>query len=250
MITAERRYSSVEFASSISHESRLVADPYVLWWTEKGLYSPNHRCLVRSCIQENSPDMAAYDFLEDVVRKETEGTVFWFSPALNPCESHKILGTEIYTAENGRKITFNFAVLFLRSEISTEQFVGAANGIAEYAKEAEISDALERRKRPIFLNGTTVHWTHFADLVLPNKEWERIRNKEVWLEKREILRAIRRGDTQIYGGHPLSCPLNAFDAMFMLGDSVMCPNCQRVVRVAKGEMCPGCGKTRPRFGCI
>ena len=156
-----------------------------------------------------------------------------------------------YEAEfNGRKITFNFAVLFLRSEISTEQFVGAANGIAEYAKEAEISDALERRKRPIFLNGTTVHWTHFADLVLPNKEWERIRNKEVWLEKREILRAIRRGDTQIYGGHPLSCPLNAFDAMFMLGDSVMCPNCQRVVRVAKGEMCPGCGKTRPRFGCI
>ena len=70
MITAERRYSSVEFASSISHESRLVADPYVLWWTEKGLYSPNHRCLVRSCIQENSPDMAAYDFLEDVVRKD------------------------------------------------------------------------------------------------------------------------------------------------------------------------------------
>ncbi|MBI4028959.1 MAG: hypothetical protein HY376_01210 [Candidatus Blackburnbacteria bacterium] len=245
MLTAERRYSSVEFASSISHESRLVTDPYVLWWTEEGLYSPNHRCLVRACIQKGSVDVAAYDFLEEKVRTETEGTVFWFSPAANPCESHKIIGTEIYTAENGRKITFNFAVLFLRSEISTEQFIDASNGIAEYAKEAEISDALERRKKPIFLSGTTIHWTHFADLILPNKEWERIRKKEVWLEKRETLSAIRRGDTQIYGEHPLSCPLNAFDTMFRLGDRVFCPNCKKHVNVKVGEICPGCNQVRP-----
>lgn len=249
MITAERRYSSVEFVSSISHESRLLTDPYILWWTEQGLYSPNHRCLVRSCIQENSPDMTAYDFLEEKVRTETEGTVFWFSTALNSSESHKIIATEIYTAKNGRKITFNYAVLFSCSEILTEQFVDAANRIAEYAKADITSDAVKRRQKPIFLNGTTVHWTHFADIALPNKEWERIRNREVWLEKRETLRAIAHGDMHIYGENPLSCPLNAFDNLFGLNDRVFCPNCKKYVNVRAGETCFGCGKVRPRSAC-
>lgn len=239
-------FDPVEFIASISLESRLRTDPYILVWTEIGLYSPNHKRWVRNCVDPASPDMAAYDYLEDAIAKNDSGTVFWFSPALSPTESHKIIATEIYTAKNGAKITYNYAVLFLKSKLSTEQFLDAANEIAGYAKEDAVDIAVERRKKPIFLTGTTVHWTHFADKVLPNEEWGRIQSKEVWVTKRETLEAIARGEENIYGENPLSCPLDAFDTMFNLGDITFCPNCQKTVRVAEGAICNGCGKTRPK----
>lgn len=251
MKTAERPgiYNELEFATSISHESRLKTDPYILWWTPQGLYSPNHKRFVKSVVEEfdpglKKPDSRAYLKLEEKVAKNDSGTIFWFSPAASPRESHKIIATEIYTARNGAKITFNYAVLFLRSQLSREQFAEAANKMAEYAKEERIENPTERRRKPIFIKGTTVHWTHFTDIVLPNEEWGRIRTKEVWKTKAETLKDAQNGE-EVYGNYDLSCPL-AFDTMFNLGkDKVNCPNCKKVVYVKVGERCEGCKQVRP-----
>ena len=246
MRTVERSFfNNIEFTASIAHESRLLTDPYILVWREKGLYSPNHQCYVRSCIEKNSPDIAAYDFLERVVEQAREGTVLWFSPALNSEESHKIIATEIYTARNGAKITYNYAVLFLQSKLKEGQFLQAANKIAEFAKEEPINSALERRMEPIFLPSSFAHWTYFANRVIPNREWEKIHTREVWIIKRETLRAIREGKRNIYGNNPLSCPLSAFDVMFGFGEKVNCKNCKKVVYVKVGERCGGCNQVRP-----
>ncbi|MEK7521228.1 MAG: hypothetical protein AAB599_00275 [Patescibacteria group bacterium] len=251
MRTAERQhvYNKAEFIASISHESRLLTDPYILWWTSKGLYSPNHKCHVRGVVEEfdpglTSPDSQAYLGLEEIISKNDSGTVFWFSPATSPSESHKIIATEIYTAKNGAKITYNYPVLFLQTELKPNDFVDAANRIAQYTKEVEIQDPGQRRGKPIFLNGTTIHWTHFMDIVLPNKEWEKIRTKEVWTTKRETLRAVSQGG-EVYGEHPLSCPLTAVDVMFTFGEKANCPNCKKVVFVKVGQVCPGCKQVRP-----
>lgn len=251
MNTTERRFSSVEFTASVSHESRLLTDPYILVWTKEGLHSPNHKCLVKDLIERNttkgSADGQAFDYLEKVVGRESSGTVFWFSPALSSTESPKMIATQIYTARNGAKITYNYAVLF---RLSNEEFLETANRLAQYAGEEAENSMLGRRSKPIFLRETSVHWTYFTGEVLPDKEWRKIRQGDVWITKRQTLRGVcefykGRINPHLFGDNPLSCP-TAFDTMFNLGDKVICPNCKRDVNVKEGAICGGCGKTRPK----
>ena len=261
---------STENLASKSHETKRIPDPYIFLLKNNKLVSPSNFKPIEDNIDQRNYieqiEYLAFLKIQDLVAKNNEGTIFWFSPpSADGYSVLKIVASTIFISQDEHKGIFNRAiVLDVDSKTSLE--------IADQISETEFLDIEELRANPILINKLdSAMW--LAILSRYTNQIEMIKSGQDVIIKTQTLNKVGKiysYTSNVYeaeieakrmdliGEYQDSCNTigssrSAFGKLFenALGSFFECPGCFGKIASGQGiTKCPHCGLTKEQAGSI